>query len=453
MIDDSVTEYIESFVSFMMMVLLWRSSWCWLIFYVIIMTLAVVVSTTTGYQPTTYMHLTIAIRTNTNMIHWGIRKSTETSGVEYDMPPSPLQEIPSLSTVSLLPLSSRRRLFQQIMIGIRIGIMVTSTSNICHAEEDETFSISSTHRITNDGDDKKNLSKDETTERFTTTPYAISVRALIPAVRVRNMIDQSIQITKQIMTLQQQQESLRHSNQINKTTTATEGRNQEIMSLVEQLQQLLLQPQNFTALRAENDDKDSDAIVVVGSKTNGITKFYRDRYNENRAPLSIWAQPGAVIVQQGEIATWKRLQQQEESLAQKDEIRAAFNTYMNQIQYSTTQYTLTVPQEERKQMIRTETLPDLLRQVVPSDMDLRTLYRNMVLTSIQDARAELRYQMAQAMAASSSTTSSSWDGQELLHLLVQAQEATNDWFKMIDPDEIRRAEQQEQADQQQQQHN
>ena len=139
------------------------------------------------------------------------------------------------------------------------------------------------------------------------------------------------------------------------------------------------------------------------------------------------------MVQRGEIATWQRLQQQEQILEEKDEIRAALNCYMNQIQYSTSQYTLTVPNDQRKQMIRTDTLPDVLQQVVPSDMDLRTLYRNMVLTSMQEARAELQYQWSR---------NNEWDGNELLLLLRQAQAATHDWFQMIDPNEIRRAEQQ-----------
>ena len=283
-----------------------------------------------------------------------------------------------------------------------------------------------------------------------TAPYAMSASALVPAIRVRNMIDQAVRITTQIGLLQQQQQQ-QQQQLLTSSLTTTEtvsGSDQEMLLLISQLQQLLLQKQNFTSVHASNDNTghsntNGRVSPLMNGNGGGIAKSYRDRYQENRSPLNLLAQPGALLVQSGEIATWKRLRQQEQSLEQNDEIRAAFNAYMNQIQYSTSQYTLSVPENVRKQMIRSDTLPDLIRQVVPSDMDLRTLYRNMVLTSVQDAKAELQYQFNNATTTTTTNTVASvknFDGQELLQLLRQAQEATGEWFQMIDPDEIRRAE-------------
>jgi hypothetical protein len=289
-----------------------------------------------------------------------------------------------------------------------------------------------------------------------TVPYAMSASALVPAIRVRNMIDQAVRITTQIGLLQQQQQQQQQLLTSSLTTTETvSGSDQEMLLLISQLQQLLLQKQNFTSIHASNgttgiSNTNGRASPLMNASGGGIAKSYRDRYQENRSPLNLLAQPGALLVQSGEIATWKRLRQQEQSLEQNDEIRAAFNAYMNQIQYSTSQYTLSVPENVRKQMIRSDTLPDLIRQVVPSDMDLRTLYRNMVLTSVQDARAELQYQLNNATTTTTTTNTvasvKNFDGQELLQLLRQAQEATREWFQMIDPDEIRRAEQEEEEE-------
>jgi hypothetical protein len=274
-------------------------------------------------------------------------------------------------------------------------------------------------------------------------PFATSVEALIPAIRVRNMIDQCIDITKQIITVQQQQQQQNEQRQVE--------------SLAEQLQQLLFEKQNFTS--------SYDVNTSIPSKRTGISTSYKERYDDNRSKLNLIQQPGALFVQRGEIATWERLQQKEYELEQNDEIRKALNVYMNNIIYSSKQYTLRVPANERKVMIRNDILPDILQQVIPSDIDLRTLYRNMVLTSIQDARAELQYQLKQyqlkqydkkttnntrnnkqvEQQPSSSSSSSSidveLDVQELLYLLVQAHDALQQWFNMIDSNEIQRAEQ------------
>jgi hypothetical protein len=272
-------------------------------------------------------------------------------------------------------------------------------------------------------------------------PYATSVEALIPAIRVRQMIDQSIDITKQLVKINNTEEQSLSS--INPKTMMIASNQQEKDELLQHLQQLLLQKQNFTSLYDTNN-----SMMKSTPPSQQISSSYKQRYNENRAKLDALAQPGALLAQRGEIATWKRLQQKEYELEQNDEIRMALNIYMNNIVYTSKQYTLTVPNDVRKQMIRNEQLPDILQQVVPSDIDLRTLYRNMILTNMQDARAELQYQCRNRLATIENDNIqnqkqqhlSSFDVQELLYLLQQARDALQQWFNMIELNEITNAE-------------
>ena len=72
-------------------------------------------------------------------------------------------------------------------------------------------------------------------------------------------------------------------------------------------------------------------------------------------------------------------------------------------------------------MIREDKIPDV-KSVIASDMGLRYLLRNDILTACDDARAELKYQMKQSTV----------DGRDLLDLLLAAQKASNEWFDLID---------------------
>jgi hypothetical protein len=68
--------------------------------------------------------------------------------------------------------------------------------------------------------------------------------------------------------------------------------------------------------------------------------------------------------------------------------------------------------EERKKMIREDEIPDVTT-VIASDMGLRYLLRNEILTALDDARAELKYQMKQIDV----------DGRDLYDSLLSAQSA------------------------------
>lgn len=77
-----------------------------------------------------------------------------------------------------------------------------------------------------------------------------------------------------------------------------------------------------------------------------------------------------------------------------DEVCAAFNYYTSNLNFDADKIALTGTREERKKMIREDKIPDVTT-VIASDMGLRYLLRNDILTALDDARAELKYQMKQ----------------------------------------------------------
>jgi len=132
-----------------------------------------------------------------------------------------------------------------------------------------------------------------------------------------------------------------------------------------------------------------------------------------------------MLVQNGEIDTWKRLKRQEKAREDTDEIRAALNYYTSNLNFNSDKFVLTASKEERSRMIRDDKIPDV-KSVIASDMGLRYLLRNDLLTAVDDARAEIRYQLKQQ-----SSSDTSIDGSDLLELLLTAQRALNKWFGLI----------------------
>jgi len=130
-----------------------------------------------------------------------------------------------------------------------------------------------------------------------------------------------------------------------------------------------------------------------------------------------------MLVQTGEIDEWKRLKREEKARESADEMRAAFNYYTSNLNFDSERFVLTGTKEEKSKLIREDRIPDV-KTVIASDLGVRYLLRNEVLTAWEDARAELRYQMQQSME--------NLDGRELLELLVKARNACQNWFDLID---------------------
>lgn len=220
-------------------------------------------------------------------------------------------------------------------------------------------------------------------------PFA-PVDTLLPATRVKVMIDRAVNVATRLNTA--------HNN--------TRQRQSE---LLRELESLLLKPQNFTR---------GTAAVEVPKQP---AKAYLDSYAQYRNKVSLLEKPGAMLVQSGEIDAWKRLKRQEKAREEADEARAALNYYTSNLNFTPDRFVLTGSKEERSKLIKEDRLPDV-KNVIASDMGLRYLLRNEVLTALGDARAELEYQNAQDAV----------DGSELLAILLEAQRSCTKWFDLID---------------------
>ena len=129
-------------------------------------------------------------------------------------------------------------------------------------------------------------------------------------------------------------------------------------------------------------------------------------------------------------------------------IRIAFNTYTTYLRYGD-RYTLTASPLERKNMIRQDRLPNV-KQVITADLDLRDLYRNQVLTNVDEARAELRYLIDRYNHQYDNVNNHNnvkdndnklqyVDGEsqsELLMLLKNAAVACDEWFGLIPEEDV-----------------
>jgi hypothetical protein len=234
----------------------------------------------------------------------------------------------------------------------------------------------------------------------TKRPYA-PLEDLLPAVRVKVFIDRSVRLTKDLMTTDDPQVQAK---------------------IMDELQRLLLEPQQFTR------GYQLKPVPVEPAKQ------YLDTYKKNREQMSLLEQPGAFFVQNGEMDTWRRLKRQERTLEEQDEIRAALNAYTTALSFSADSYLLNnLSKEERSKMIREDRLPDI-KQVIQADMGRRYLYRNQILTTVEDLRAELRYQVKNK----NGTTSSS-NPTELLDLAQEAKAACDQWFSLVDGSDIAQA--------------
>ena len=74
--------------------------------------------------------------------------------------------------------------------------------------------------------------------------------------------------------------------------------------------------------------------------------------------------------------------------AKSTSLKLAFNAYTSALRYSPSSYELTAVGERRRELIRSDSLPSV-RQTVVSDLDLRDLYRNIIITSVEDLRGEV----------------------------------------------------------------
>jgi len=230
-------------------------------------------------------------------------------------------------------------------------------------------------------------------------PYA-SLDSLLPAIRVKMMIDMSVSKANYLVT----------------ASPSSKESSQE--RIKRELSDLLLNPHKFTQ---------NSPVQDVPKKP---AKEYLDSYNRDRQKIPLFQQPGAYLVQGAEIDAWKRLKRQEKQREGVDEIRAALNVYTDNLSFDSSSYALNADKKERSKLIREDRLPDI-KNVIASDMGMRYLYRNQVLTAMEETRFELRYQF--------SKKEEDFDASNLLELLLDAQRAFDRWVIMVPEKDISEA--------------
>jgi len=125
-------------------------------------------------------------------------------------------------------------------------------------------------------------------------------------------------------------------------------------------------------------------------------------------------------------------------------IRLSFDTYTAYLRYDD-QYSFVGTKAEKSNYIRNFGMLPNVKQVVQADLDLRDLYRNEVLTNVDEARAELRYLMDKLLPKNNTKNRTNnqdetkIDTSELVQLLENASTACDKWFAMISPEDIEEA--------------
>jgi hypothetical protein len=133
---------------------------------------------------------------------------------------------------------------------------------------------------------------------------------------------------------------------------------------------------------------------------------------------------------------WGILQAQESKNESQNELRAAWNYYTQQLQFNPSSYEWNASVEEKRKRIRNDQLPTP-QAVIVSDLDLRDLYRNQMLTALDDVAAEVKYHLKQTEGNGGDKRI---DVSDAVDLMNQAYVACNKWFDMIDQNNVKEAE-------------
>ena len=236
-------------------------------------------------------------------------------------------------------------------------------------------------------------------------PYA-PIEYLLPAARVRIYIDQAVELAQAIVD---------NSQKRNDDPAREE-------QLIAKLRALLLEPRRSFMTKQES----SAANNYLEQETwTEWSKARRQQNLQQQLTSATVVDPLTALnesfEQWGEQRQFQRLRKQQLALERTNTMRAAFNAYTNNLVFGET-YLLTADSQDKSRLIRSyNQLPDVT-SVIRSDLDLRDLHRNQVLTAMDDAKAELELQ---------SSSDNSFDGSELISLLKEAQSACSAWFGFV----------------------
>lgn len=131
----------------------------------------------------------------------------------------------------------------------------------------------------------------------------------------------------------------------------------------------------------------------------------------------------------GERRQWNRLVKAEKARENASEVRRAMNIYTTNLNFNPNKYVYSGSKEEKSKLIRDDKLPTTT-DVIRSDLDARDLYRNVVQTALDDAKAEFSYLKKSGFVE---------DTSDLVGLLKDCQVAIDKWFSFIPEEDIRQA--------------
>ena len=229
-------------------------------------------------------------------------------------------------------------------------------------------------------------------------PYA-PVETLLPALRLKFWVDEAYAISRQLADKE------------------ADKKDQQFQLLQKMNDILSAPPKLFTG----GNKIPKRTSRPTAQLTTGISSANKSNYKELRSDLSIPDKMAAMLNQADVERQWGMLQYAESKREQSNEFRLAFNFYTQSLVFGDS-YQLTASKEDKKRMIRNDELPSLTA-VITSDLDLRDLYRNQFLTSIEDAKAEVAYQVKQSPQDIDRVDADS--------LMNDAHSACQKWFDLI----------------------
>ena len=229
-------------------------------------------------------------------------------------------------------------------------------------------------------------------------PYA-PVETLLPALRLKGWVDQAYALSRQL------------------ADTEADKKDKQYQLLKQMNDVLSVPPKLFL----DGNKIPKRASRPTAQLTTGISSANKSNYKELRSDLSIPDKMAAMLNQADVERQWGMLQYAESKREQSNEFRLAFNFYTQSLVFGDS-YQLTASKEDKKRMIRNDELPSLTA-VITSDLDLRDLYRNQFLTSIEDAKAEVAYQVKQMPEEI--------DRADSVQLMADAHTACQKWFDLI----------------------
>lgn len=291
------------------------------------------------------------------------------------------------TSVSVVPdgTISRRTLFRPALTSIVALIVPIGICDQVSAEEGATSTVSTTE---------------------SRQPFSPSLKNLVPSCRVRVYIDDLLQLTKSTQD----------------SSSVQQGRWKDLE------ERLLLRPPTFLT---EDEAMSSEKYMQVKTWSSWEKAQAQQKRADpfNTVPIDPAKELNQAFEQWSEERQWKILRSRQQALERSNPMRAAFNAYTNNLVFGES-YVFTGSAEERKRRIRNNALPDVTA-VIRSDLDLRDLYRNQVLTAMDDAKAELQYQLTIIEESRNPT--------DLMEILEQAKKSCDEWFRFVPEADVKEA--------------